>query len=126
MDFCKNYNLWRFVYLHPWKNHSLSYTGLTLTNSPLWEYILCACYYVWSVRLKQVLGRVARPSVFSYKPVICFAEQNKWLVSIWNTTLGFNGLRRYIRIRAFLFQNPQRARSDLKTQLHVRFPVTSG
>ena len=28
---------------------------------------------------------------FIYKTVICFAEQNQWLVSIWNTTLGWNG-----------------------------------
>ena len=27
---------------------------------------------------------------FIYKAVTCFAEQNKWLVSIWNVTLGWN------------------------------------
>ena len=28
---------------------------------------------------------------FIEKPVICFAEQNKWLVSTWNATLDWNG-----------------------------------
>ena len=29
---------------------------------------------------------------FIEKPVISFTEQNKWLVSIWNATLDWNGL----------------------------------
>ena len=29
---------------------------------------------------------------FICKPVICFAKQIKWLVSIWNATLGWNGM----------------------------------
>ena len=29
---------------------------------------------------------------FIYKPVICFAEQSKWLVSVWYATLDWNGL----------------------------------
>ena len=32
---------------------------------------------------------------FVWKPVICFALQKKWLVSIWNATLGWNELIRY-------------------------------
>ena len=30
--------------------------------------------------------------IFMQKPVICFALENKWLVSTWNPTLGWNSL----------------------------------
>ena len=38
---------------------------------------------------------------FLHKPVICFALQNKWLVSTWNVILGWNGLTHLFPILHF-------------------------
>ena len=41
---------------------------------------------------------------FIQKSVICFVEQNKWLISIWNATLGWNGLTLPKNIRELLMR----------------------
>ena len=35
------------------------------------------------------------------KPVVWFTVQSKWLVSIWNTTLGWNGSKGYLQYMTF-------------------------
>ena len=57
---------------------------------------------------------------FIQKPVI---EQNKRLVSIWNATLGWNGLSCYIRIGRLSDQIPPGTWSGLVTQHRYEAPV---
>ena len=58
--------------------------------------------------------------LFIYKPVIWFARQIKWLVSIWNATLdwnGLNGLRFYESLHGVKLSFP----AQLGKTLHILF-----
>ena len=44
----------------------------------------------WGFPVKTPLSYFSPVLHLIKKPVICFTEQNKWLVSIWNAALGWN------------------------------------
>ena len=49
--------------------------------------------YTYTFAINKCFVPVLR---FIWKPVICFAQKNRWLVSIWNATLGWNELIEYL------------------------------
>lgn len=53
-------------------------------------------YYHSSIKKMFSLTHFSPMFRFIQKPVIWFEMQIKWLISLWNKTMGWNGLRNYI------------------------------
>ena len=60
-----------------------------------------------------VLTRFSPMLHFIQKPPTCFAFQNKWLVSIWNASLGWNGFDKLSEIF------PNLKRNNASSHLHL-------
>ena len=95
--------------------------GVSTPDNPFWYYLLLSkSFYYRTIMSSVFLQHITIVTVhqwltiahvwltsfspvlrFIQKPVTWYAEENKWLVSIWNVTLGWNGLTPFITLALF-------------------------
>ena len=56
------------------------------------KYLLSRCFLRDKIVARNGSTHFSQALHFIQKPFVCFSEQNKWLVSVWNATMGWNGL----------------------------------
>ena len=69
----------------------LAFSGVYSNVTLVWNCLINVILFAWGVRFVTLENHYSLAFHIA-KPVIYFAEQSKLLVSLWNTTLGWNGI----------------------------------